>query len=163
LSNTLHPSSRMAGPSAPSKYAPCSVKMRCVPFSCVPFSVGSSSTVGLRGGEAIAIESHGVGEDDGLIGANIEVDCVVLARAAIEVEPRVLTSTDAEVCLEAFDVGLFTLREPSAFFRWIGEGSKDALRRSGIAAFDDKGVVLNGWIRHALLLIFLFQMFGYMG
>src|SRR5580700_2398374 len=41
LSNSLRqPSSRIFGPSAPSKYAPCSVKIRSVPFS-----VGTSSKV----------------------------------------------------------------------------------------------------------------------
>jgi len=95
-----------------------------------------------------------------LIGADIEVDCVVLARAAIEVEARVLTSTDAEVCLEPFDVGLFTLGEPSALFGWVGEGSKDALRRSRISAFDHECVVMYGscgLFGHGVLLLNCFK------
>ena len=52
-----------------------------------------------------------------------------------------LDASGPEVHFKHFHLVVFPFREPAAFLGRIGESGEDALRRRGIAPFNDEGVV----------------------
>src|SRR3546814_6997657 len=91
----------------------------------------------LRGGNAVAADGHGVGDDDAFAGHDVlEQRVVGDERAALEAEAAALEATDAEVGLEGLHLPALTLDDPAALLHRVLEGLEHASRRRVVAALD---------------------------
>ena len=136
LSNSSrHPSLRIAGPSAPSKNAACSVKIEMgARFLCA--SQPQFASAGQRSRESPIAKSHGVGKHNPRVGHDVLIRRIVRAynaavRTAFDLKTRPLPSAHAKVHFE-FE------SSPSIFLslnqrRFLTGSAKAANTRCGVA------------------------------